>query len=508
MKPYLSASGSPTNHGDLPNVQPSVATVDIRPVWIYGPFVGVWNPAPTGGTAPIMEQTPNQAITCNPQSQVMTANDRPIARRVGDSFATGTPLPVCQPQVLTTLQDSQVRPAGVVRSSGDCPFDSWSTTNQVVWGAIPVARNGGDSVTTGMMSGSACQPQVSNCFQHSEGKPAGMARSSDDGSINSQTERMAWPVFQPQVSKHLQNSEVRPFGMGQSFDDRPINIRTMTNQMVWSSLEASSTDFSSGCSQSSDSLTLSLSSSDGSPEGRRKPKKLTNRQIDPKEIVRRSQLTSATTASSGSNASHGSWWSDTAEYELSSITMPTSGTPCGDLENVPDPRENSRSVGQSDDGKEVPKELVHAGQAETKSGVQGMSLEEILKLVPCNEKGFPSSIGSIGHSEHTCKPPCVSFLSRSRCMEGVKCAFCHLAHVSKRPDRGLPGRCRRHWERFKSKIEKNPDMFDVDAVEFPLSISSDLRLKENFKTRMRRHQEFVKLHGSEQPASRSTIVSI
>lgn len=578
MQPYPSASGSVISLGDAPNVQSSAGTAYVYPVTPILVFFGVSNPSAKGGTAPILNQTLHEEVPSNQGAQTMTADDRPFVMSGGGSPATGMmPWSVCQPQALTSLQDSEIRPAGMLQSLDDCPSNSRSTTNPMVWDGRPIARSGGAGPMSGMMSWPVCQQQASNGFQDLDVRPAGMVRSSDDCPINSQattnqlvwggrpitssggdspntdmmpwasvsqqevskclqdsdvrsagmvhssndcpinsqTNLMAWPVRQPQVSNGFRASEVRPVGMVRNPDDCPISInsRTMTNQVVWGSLEASSTDFPSSGSQSSDTLTLSSSASESSMEGRRGPRKIINKRIDSKDVFWRSPSTSAKGTSSGSNASDDAGWPAFDECDMSPTTpSAASGTSFGEYAYAPDPP-GINSDSESDDGKEVTKEHMHAGQSQTKSGLQDMSLEQLLELVPCNKSGFPTSIGSIGHSGRTCKPPCVSFSSKSGgCARGVMCSFCHLAHVGKkhrpRPDKGMRGRYRKHWERFKSQIEDNPDTFDMDTVTLPPSISSDAKLKEKLTTRMRKHQEYVKAHSSEQPARRSTVVSL
>jgi len=411
--------GSPQAVGpyrsEFTNPQPSNAAAYVfSPVWVV---VGVSNPPAASST---LEQRQNAGFPLQPHAQSMAADNRPIATTAGD-------IPLGWP----------------AQTAGDSP--------------------------------------------------------------------MSWPAREPQASTILQDSEVRPVGLVQSVDDCPINARSHTNHVVWGNLETSSGDFASGGSHSSESL--SISSSDGAPDRPRGLKKLINRRIDPNGIIWRSSPSGSGGSDRGETNSQNSQlrqpWHDVDVSDMNPTAASATGTSFGEYEYAPNPRENN-SGGESD-------EECNAKPAELQEVVQqadDASLEELLRLVPYNEKGLLMSIGSIGHSENACKPPCVSVLRRKGCAKEVMCGFCHFPHAGKkpasrpRPDKGMRGRYRKHWEKFKSQIEENPDTFDVAAVKFPPSIESDEILKKKLMTRMRNHQEDVLANGVAEAASSSTVVAI
>jgi len=243
--------------------------------------------------------------------------------------------------------------------------------------------------------------------------------------------------------------------------------------------------------------------SSGSASGRsRELKKLRNRRINPDDILWCSPQSSAQGSSSTGNVSDATS-RDIEDFDMIPTAASANGTPFGEPEYAPNPRgTNSDSEGDED------KERIDEEQADTQAEWQDVSLEELLKLVPYDENGLPTSIGSIGHAENACKPPCVFSLRRKGCTNELRCGFCHFPHVGKRqrqrpkarprPCKGKRERYRKHWENFKNQIEENPETFDVDGVELPPSISSYERLKGKLMTRMRKHQEIVKSQRAEQ----------
>lgn len=59
--------------------------------------------------------------------------------------------------------------------------------------------------------------------------------------------------------------------------------------------------------------------------------------------------------------------------------------------------------------------------------VSDATLQDVITQIPLGTDGQLSSVGSIGHEAGNCVP-CVFSRTRSGCMSGVKCPFCHLPH--------------------------------------------------------------------------------
>jgi hypothetical protein len=57
---------------------------------------------------------------------------------------------------------------------------------------------------------------------------------------------------------------------------------------------------------------------------------------------------------------------------------------------------------------------------------------ELLRWVPRNANGLPTSAGSVGHAEGSCKPCLFAYHASKACTNGVSCPFCHFEHPPKR----------------------------------------------------------------------------
>lgn len=61
--------------------------------------------------------------------------------------------------------------------------------------------------------------------------------------------------------------------------------------------------------------------------------------------------------------------------------------------------------------------------------------EELIRILPLDSQGKPTSLGSVKHAEGTCSP-CIFFV-KDNCSKGVTCNFCHFSHDK---TRALPRR--------------------------------------------------------------------
>jgi hypothetical protein len=127
---------------------------------------------------------------------------------------------------------------------------------------------------------------------------------------------------------------------------------------------------------------------------------------------------------------------------------------------------------------------------------QGFDVDELLKKVPLNERGFPTSLGSIGHYTQKCMPVC-SFRQKSTgCANGVYCNFCHFTHGMKKrkvkDGKSKRERYRKVKEDMMRQIEANPDSFILDSGSLPDCIAKDEWLMGKLRTRLKIHQDETK----------------
>lgn len=58
--------------------------------------------------------------------------------------------------------------------------------------------------------------------------------------------------------------------------------------------------------------------------------------------------------------------------------------------------------------------------------------EELLRRVPLDAQGLPTSVGSLEHADGTCKPCLFAHHASKACANGLSCPFCHFEHPPKR----------------------------------------------------------------------------
>lgn len=127
---------------------------------------------------------------------------------------------------------------------------------------------------------------------------------------------------------------------------------------------------------------------------------------------------------------------------------------------------------------------------------QGLNVEHLVEQVPRNERGFPTSIGSIGHYNQRCKEVC-AFIHRPKgCANGVYCNSCHFSHgLRKRKvkdGKSKRDRYRKLKEDMMNQIEASPDDFNFHSTALPECIAKDERLKGKLMNRLKIHQDQVK----------------
>jgi len=114
--------------------------------------------------------------------------------------------------------------------------------------------------------------------------------------------------------------------------------------------------------------------------------------------------------------------------------------------------------------------------------------EPLAELLPKDELGRSTSIGSLLHSVDSCKP-CRNIVSSTMCSDGLRCCFCHLPHnfipaemvssataehsigETKRPGLRPTREQRENYRRLVTKIEhdiqKDPFGWDLDSLDLP-----------------------------------------
>jgi hypothetical protein len=155
--------------------------------------------------------------------------------------------------------------------------------------------------------------------------------------------------------------------------------------------------------------------------------------------------------------------------------------------------------GHKDGGLQDEEEVQHqVGAAQAKQLLinQGVDVDYLVEQVPRNERGFPTSIGSIGHYNQRCKEVC-AFIHRPKgCANGIFCSCCHFSHgLRKRKvkdGKSKRDRYRKLKEDMMNQIEAAPDEFQFDSTCLPECIAKDERLKGKLMNRLKIHQDQVK----------------
>lgn len=129
---------------------------------------------------------------------------------------------------------------------------------------------------------------------------------------------------------------------------------------------------------------------------------------------------------------------------------------------------------------------------------KGISDRQLAGILPRDERGRSSSIGSLLHRLGTCKP-CRNMVAKPQCSDGLRCCFCHLPHnfMSSAPaEEGIEGtdmrrpgfrpcknqraQYRKVVEDFEAEICRDPFAWSPDSVDLPDEVFQgrpDLRSK-------------------------------
>eukprot|EP01066_Platyproteum_vivax_P014744 Platyproteum_vivax@DN6592_c0_g1_i4.p1 len=75
----------------------------------------------------------------------------------------------------------------------------------------------------------------------------------------------------------------------------------------------------------------------------------------------------------------------------------------------------------------------------------------LFNLIPRDENGAMLSVGSIPHTNGTCKPCVFAFHASKPCLNGVNCGFCHYHHAPKK-------RCRAPKKKRNTEHEEENDL--------------------------------------------------
>lgn len=108
--------------------------------------------------------------------------------------------------------------------------------------------------------------------------------------------------------------------------------------------------------------------------------------------------------------------------------------------------------------------------------------------IPLDPDGLLTSVGSLNHPS-SCKP--CTFFQRGECNRGTACVFCHFHHAGGKkaqPCKARRDKYRNLVARLFAEIDANPEGFDVDSIELPMSICSLDYVKEKFRLRLRVHK--------------------
>lgn len=84
------------------------------------------------------------------------------------------------------------------------------------------------------------------------------------------------------------------------------------------------------------------------------------------------------------------------------------------------------------------------------SGLQELRDEGTLDLVPLDEAGSYTSVGSIGHANGDCKP--CAYWFKGVCAHGVMCRRCHIVHSGQKSKRLRPSKQAR--QRIRQKLHQ------------------------------------------------------
>jgi len=113
-------------------------------------------------------------------------------------------------------------------------------------------------------------------------------------------------------------------------------------------------------------------------------------------------------------------------------------------------------------------------------------LKALLSMVPIDDTGAYTSIGSSDHDTGTCKKACLFVHTKVECQNGILCDFCHFHHKrmnKPRPCKGKRDRYRKLISRKEAEIEANPTAHQVRSNPFVVVSTVD-ETKEALRARV------------------------
>jgi len=138
------------------------------------------------------------------------------------------------------------------------------------------------------------------------------------------------------------------------------------------------------------------------------------------------------------------------------------------------------------------RESCEGPRAENFEELSKLSREQLIPLLPLDDNGMPTSIGTRGHAGGWCSP--CSFVQRNKvCNQGLYCGFCHLPHAPgekkrSRPCKGQRIRYRKVLERLKADIECG---IEPTTDELPPSIAQSEEKKSRLMAKLLHHRMTV-----------------
>jgi hypothetical protein len=125
-----------------------------------------------------------------------------------------------------------------------------------------------------------------------------------------------------------------------------------------------------------------------------------------------------------------------------------------------------------------------------------MNTKEVEAMVPVDDLGNWTSLGSMMHEYGKCKM-CVAFAQGGPegCKKGARCRYCHIPHTStsqpdatSKMDRGV---FRRFLHNVRQQIKKDPERVVVDQIEMPANLVAFPYPRAKFLKMMEKYRQEV-----------------
>lgn len=126
--------------------------------------------------------------------------------------------------------------------------------------------------------------------------------------------------------------------------------------------------------------------------------------------------------------------------------------------------------------------------------------EALKAMIPIDEHGLYTSIGSMGHFNGDCKA-CSFANSKAGCTNGIRCRYCHFEHArirsgarngkKMRPCKGKRIRIRKIMNRVSGEIESAPDDFSYESLSLPPSLRANEKLESKLRVQLENYRREV-----------------